>query len=167
MNSGIPYFVAHLKKHPLLIPNRYHVVITGPLGVFPDSISINCINAMIPARSMATVERFVAGPMTKVPYVELFDDMSLTFRASADLYERALIDQWMNKIGGVKYGCAYFNDIKGQINIDVYNQDNTKMKSYKFIDAVPISLSETSLADNAEELSTFTVQFAYHHYEWE
>jgi len=163
---SIPEFVANLAKHPLLIPNRYNVMILGPEGVFDQAVSYNVASVGIPARSLATAERFIHGPNTKVPYVEIFDDLSLTFRLSADMYERQLIDQWMTKVGGEQYASEYFDDIKGKVVIKVMHRDGQVMKTYNFWDAIPISLSDTALSQEASEPATVTVQFAYHHYEW-
>lgn len=158
-------FVGSISRHPLLVPNRYRVNITSPVGT-PD-LQFNVVAANVPARSVATMDRYIHGPTTKVPYVEIFDDLSLTFRLSADMVERSFIDQWLDKIGGQQYASAYFDEIKGMITLEVYHSNDQKMKTYRFYDVVPLSLSETSMSQDAQEFATVTVQFAYHHYESE
>lgn len=164
---SIPEFVGNLGRHPLLIPNKYEVSILGPNGIFPREVMYNCITAAIPARTLSTVERHIHGPQTKVPYLEIFDDLSFTFRLSADMYERALIDEWMTKVGGRKYGAQYYYDIIGEIRVAIMHRNDQKTRKYTFLEAFPISLSETGLSQDASEPAAVTIQFAYHHYEWE
>lgn len=163
---SIPKFVGHMNSNPLLIPNRYNINITSPVGTFGQEISMNCIAVSVPSRSIATSDRYLYGPTTKVPYVEIFDDLAMTFRLSADMYERGLVDSWMDKIGGQQYGAAYFDDIKGTAQVSILHRNNATMKTYNFFDVIPINISESSFSQDAEEPSTVTVQFAYHHYEW-
>jgi hypothetical protein len=167
LKASIPDFVSMITKNPLLIPNRYHCIISGPGGkMFPEEILMNIINCSIPSRALLTVEKFTKGPTTKIPYAETFEDLTITFRLSADMYERSLIDEWMNKAGGDKYGAAYFNEVKGRIEIGIYHQNNQLMKTFTFVDVVPINLGELTLSDSSEEIASIVVQFSFHHYEW-
>lgn len=161
---SIPDFVGNMRAYPLLIPNKYEVAINGPVAI-PKELTFNCMSVAIPARSVATVERFVYGPSTKIPYVEIFDDLNITFRLSADMVERAFVDDWLDKIGGEKYGAAYFDEIKGNVTVKVLHLNDQLMKTYNFYDAYPLSVSETTLSQDSEEISLITVQFAYHHYD--
>lgn len=164
--SSIPDFVSQISKNPLLVPNRYDVNITSPVGTIDKKMSMNCVSANVPARTIATIDRFIYGPTTKIGYVEIFDDLNLTFRLSADMIERSFFDLWMNKIGGKDYQCAYFNEVKGSIILQVYHSDNRLMKTYEFIDVLPLNLSESTFTQDAETFATVSVQFGYHHYEW-
>lgn len=161
---NITEFIGNIRKHPLLIPNRYKVHVTGPL-IAPTNLTLNVTSLSIPNRSVATMDRYIKGPSTKVPYVEIFDDLTITFRLSADMVERAFFDQWIDFMGGQFYSAAYFDDIKGKIIIEVYHLNDQKMRTYEFFDVFPLSVSETSMSEDSEEIATSTVQFAYHHYE--
>lgn len=163
----IETIVGHLSENPLLEPNRYEVVITGPIEV-GRHMAFNCSQAGIPGYNIGSFDHSNIGPKRKVPNEELFDDLSLTFYVGHHMDEVNTIHQWMRLIaGGETYRIAYYNDIVADINIDIYDLMENRVGQVKFAEAYPVGMSEIELGYALDGPSTITVNFAYHTYDFE
>jgi len=58
---NIDTIVSHINEHPLLEPNRYEVIITGPV-IIDKSIMLNCHRCEIPGHSIGSFEHSNVGP---------------------------------------------------------------------------------------------------------
>lgn len=159
--------IGHVADNPLLEPNKYEVVITGPVKI-NRHMAFNCSQAAIPGHNVGTFEHSVMGPKRKMPNEELFDDLTLTFYNGHHLYEIGAIHDWIKLIsGGDTYRMAYYNDIVADINITIYDLKEHKVGEVKFAEAYPVGFGDVDLSYAGESPSTVTVNFTYHSYEFE
>lgn len=164
---NIDNFKANVIAKPLLDPTRFTVRISGPVGALSRELTLYCSNVQLPGRGFATTERFDHGPIRKVPYSELYDDVSTTFYVTDDLEEHAFFNKWQELIGGQgSFGVAYYADIIGSVVIQVQNRMDQKTAEYELFEAYPISISTIELSyDMTNVVQVFTVNWAYHHFE--
>lgn len=157
--------VGHLRDHPILEPNRYEVIITGPVEI-DQYILFNAHACGIPGTSIGSFEGSIVGPKRKLPNEEIYDDLSITFYNNHHIDEMYKIRKWMKLIGGDdSYRISYYNDIIADINIIIYDLRENKIAEVKFTEAYPIGVSELELSYAGEAPSDITVNFAYHTYE--
>jgi hypothetical protein len=83
--------------------NRYEVLVTPPpaMGMnvaFMKDLSISCEAVELPGILLATQEDKQFGPIRKVPYLNVFNDLSMVFICAPDLSERYFFDAWQQLI---------------------------------------------------------------------
>ena len=159
--------VSHVTKNPLLDASRYKVTITGPLQI-DKSITFNCHTCDIPGHNIGTFSHSVIGPMRKIPNEEIYDDLSTTFYNNKYIDELKLIDRWIKMIGGnSSWRMAYYNDIVGEMQIDIYDLQENLTSTVKIFEVYPMQVSETQLSYTSELPSNITVNWVYHSFEIE
>ncbi len=155
----------HVSDHPMLEPNRYEVVIVGPVNI-TRNILFNCHTCDIPGHNIGTFDHSIAGPMRKIPNEEIFDDLSTTFYNSHHIPERKAIDKWIRLIGGENtYKIAYYNDIVSDMQINIYDLQEHLTSVVKIYEAYPVGVSELQLSYAGEAPNEITVNWAYHSFE--
>lgn len=164
---NIDAFKANIIKKPLLDPTRYTVRISGPVGALSRELTLNCSSVVIPGRSFATTERFDHGPIRKVPYSEIYNDVETTFYVTDTLEEHEFFNRWQELIGGsTSYGLAYYANIIGSVRIEIENKQDKKTAEYELFEAYPMSISPIELGYNLTGMvQLFRVTWAYHHME--
>lgn len=131
-----------------------------------QAILLNCHTVNLPSRSFLTQDYTVHGPIRKIPYQETFEDLSTTFYLSESMKEREFFDSWLDLIGGGNsFHIEYYNNFISMMTLVVIGRDGTEHKAYNFYEIYPINISEVQFAYNNQQLSEFTVTWAYHHYE--
>lgn len=159
--------VGHVSDNPLLEPNRYEVIITGPVEI-NRHMSFNCSEAAIPGHNVGSFEHSIMGPKRKIPNEELFDDLSLTFYNGHHMYEIDAIYKWMDLISGKgRYRMAYYSDIVADINIVIYDLKENRIGEVHIAEAYPIGMSDVPLGYALDAPSTLSVNFTYHSYDFE
>jgi len=162
---NIDTIVGHVRNNPLFEPNRYEVIISGPVEI-SEHMMFNCAAAGVPGHNIGSFEHSIIGPKRKIPNEELFDDLTLTFYNGQHHYEITTIFNWMKKIaGGDSYRIAYYNDIVADINIVIYDLLERKTLEVEIAEAYPIGMAEVELGYAAELPSQTVVNFAYHSYD--
>jgi hypothetical protein len=157
--------VGHIKDSPLLKPNRFEVIISGPVDI-ARKITFNCHRCDIPTHTIGSFEHSLIGPKRKIPNEETFDDISMSFYNNKYLDEVYAITQWIKLIGGnSSWRMAYHNDIVGSILINVYDLQEHIKAEINIYDAYPIGISELELSYAGELPSDITINWAYHSFE--
>lgn len=158
---------ASLQAFPLLDLSKYMVMITGPNGTLNQQLTTRCSSATLPGRSIATTERFHHGPIRKIPYSEIYDDVSLTFIASDTLEERAFFNEWQRLIGGQEsYNIAWYEDIIGTVSIHTLDKQGAFKTTTVLYEAYPITIDALTFDyTSGDQVPLLNVTFAYHHWE--
>jgi len=122
-------------------------------------------------------QRFtVNGPINKVPYAQVYPDVTVTFLLSEDFREKEYIDNWMSKMMDTRPGIdsfgsetgafnvKYFDDYKSTINIKQFDMNGTLRTTTKLIDAYPIILNGVQMAWGDDSLAKISCQFTLRYY---
>lgn len=167
MSLSINALKASLQQFPLLDLSKYKVYITGPIGMLQEQISLRCSSVTLPGRSISTTERFHHGPIRKIPYAEIYDDVQMSFIASDTLEERRFFGSWQTLIGGGdSYNMAWYSDIIGTVQINTLDKQGRVTSSTTLYEAFPMTIDAIQLDYTAgDQLPLFNVTFAYHHWE--
>lgn len=164
---NIKTIVSHLSDHPLLEPNKYEVIISGPIKI-SKNILFNCHRCEVPGHNIASFDHSTIGVKRKIPNEELYDDLSTTFYNSHHIEELIAINKWLKLIGGGKnYRLAYYNDIISDMQINIYDLQENLTSSIKIFEAYPVGVSEIELSYAQELPSEITVNWSYHSFEIE
>lgn len=167
MSLSINALKTSLNKYPLLDLSKFKVFITGPKGNLEEQITLRCSNVSLPGRGISTTERFHHGPIRKIPYAEVYDDVTLSFITSDSLAERKFFNDWQTLIGGGNsYNIAWYADIIGTVVIQNLDRKGNVKTTTILYEAFPMTIDPIQFDSNAaDQLSLFNVTFAYHHWE--
>ena len=187
-NFSIEQFKAMLSKSNGLAPtNRYFVVIRPPksmLGVastdYIQLLAFRCQAADLPGRGLSTVDvrRQNPGVVQRIPYGQINSDTTLTFMCGADMKEFKFFNKWVNSIvrvpasnengfqtsnpNALPYETEYFDEVKSEIEIHVYDYNNNDIYACVMREAVPTFISPIPLSwQNENQYMQFQVTFAY------
>lgn len=161
--------VGHVGDHPLLEPNRFEVIVTGPEGInVTQPVMFNCHVCDIPGHNIGSFDHTIVGPQRKIPNEEIYDDLSTTFINSHHLEELKIIDKWMQLIGGDRdFYLPYYNEIISDMHINVYDLQENLTSTVLIFEAYPIGCSEVQLSYGGEMPSEMTVNWTYHSFKIE
>jgi hypothetical protein len=162
---NIDTIVANINEQPLLVPNRYEVIINGPVEI-PRFMSLNCNRCVIPGHNIGSFDHSVVGPIRKIPNAEIFDDVSTSFYSTKYIKEIEIINEWLKKIGGGdSFRIAYYADITGEMRINIYDLQENIAATVDFFEVYPVGISDLELSYDGTEPAEITVNWAYHSYE--
>jgi hypothetical protein len=162
----IQAFKTVIDKNSLLDATRYTVNISGPVGPLRSDFTTLCNAATLPGRGFGTADKYNHGPIRKVPYAELYDEVSTTFYMTTSMELHEYFNQWQELIGGEQYYIAYYHDIIGSVIINVEDKQDRRMATYELFEAYPSSISPLDFGYAlGGRVTEFTVNWAYHHFE--
>lgn len=151
-------------KTELARPNRFDVLIPPMKGYSfaSEQLSLRCENAELPGRTLMTHDQKIYGPTEKYPYQNSYNDITLTFIVSGDMFERKYFDEWMEAISpsasfNFKYKADYITDIQ------VRQYDNSGNFTYgvNLVESYPIAVNQLDLDWSTEGHHKLSVVFAY------
>lgn len=137
-----------------------------------NDLTFQCETAELPGRTIATSDILIAGPSIKLPYTNVYNDITLTFICTNDMYEKRIFDDWLNVISNREQNTlSYREDYATTIGIFQYDEGGDKRPwpaltyGAKLIDAFPISINQLNLTWSDDNINRLSVTFAYTQYE--
>lgn len=165
---NIDGFKAVMARNPLLDLSRYSVTISGPqkIGPMNPDHEILCSVASVPGRGFSSTDKYTHGPIRKVPYAEMYDEVSTTFYMTNNMAIHSYFDMWQTLIGGEDYYMAYYDDIIGSVVLSIEDKEYNIRAQYELFEAWPSSIGPIEMGyANGNRIAEFTVNWAYHHFE--
>lgn len=156
-------------------PNRYLVNITFPTNdssLSAQTVSILCESAELPGMHFATQEDRLWGPIRKVAYLPMFNDLSLVFMCDSDMKIRSMFDTWQTWIRGANTTgqdfkfMHYYDEYVADLTITQLNEKNEAKYTVKCIEVYPIEIVSQSFSYG--EIDTYLkmeVKMAYRYYQ--
>jgi hypothetical protein len=169
-------------------PNRYEVLIVPPqvlaltLPVPMKDLAIACEAVEMPGILLATQEDKQFGPVRKVPYLNVFNDLALVFICSNDMRERDFFDFWqasMLERGDPQipnpadpahplrpqFKLEYYDRYVTSIKITLLDEKNEKTKSVTCYECYPIEVITQPLSyNNVNDYLKLEVRLAYRYW---
>jgi len=162
---NIDTIVANINNNPLLTPNRYEVIINGPVDI-PRFVLFNCNRCNVPGHNIGSFDHSVIGPIRKIPNEEIFDDVSTSFYTTKYIKEVEIINDWIKKIGGGdSFRMAYYGDITGEMRINIYDLQEKITATIDLYEVYPIGISELEMSYEGTVPAEITINWAYHSFE--
>ena len=150
--------------------NTYRIVFTKLPDFIPGEIADSrrdltflCKQAEVPSRQLETIERRYNGPVRLVPYGHIYATYNVEFIETSSMYVRKLLNFWQEAANGYDaFEPAYYDDIVGEMRLDVYNKDGQVQASYMFDEVFPISVNPSTVAwDSENTMMVIPVEFSY------
>lgn len=188
-NEGISSFFANIRGFGVQRTNLFLVRILPPNILFRTGeatlekyriLELTAEGVNLPGVNLSTIQNRRHGVGYQQRYVNdvTFNDLSITFINTGDMFITEIFTQWMNSMvrfdsfmesagtsttGLQPFEIEYKSEyIAGDFYIDVFDERKDVVVSYRILEAFPISMSDISLGwGNNDEYSKFTVNFAY------
>ena len=150
-------------------PANFRVLMSGAIVDSDGSrlLSLLCNQAQLPGRNLATNEYTTHGPIRKVPYQNIYDDIVFSFYCKEDMGVNKLFQEWMNFIvdNNSTNEFSYFDDYVSDMIVEQYDSEGNATYSVKLIDAYPIMVAPLQL-DWAQQnaFHNFQVTMAYRYW---
>lgn len=183
-------FIAHVKRHGLARANRFEVEIQLPQSLMQSGksetstlkkafsvvksillrggettrgLNIMCHSAQLPGLGLVTSEHKHNKSNEKVAYDVIFDDLSLQFRVSKDMYEKVILDSWLNEIyDHKKHAFSYRDEYLTDIFIHQLDDVGNRVYSIQIIEAFPLTISPIGIShESGDTFHILEAQFAY------
>lgn len=104
---GVTGFVSNLHKTGIARPAYFMVMITPPTSLMSDNtatiprtLMLRIESASLPTRNILTHDQRYYGPIRRIPYGYLSQDLTITVILSEDMREREFFMRWQDKILG-------------------------------------------------------------------
>lgn len=153
---NINKIVSHVEKNNLLLPNKYKI--TASLG--DKDIWFNCHTITLPGKSLATEEYFRAGPVNKIPYQLINEDFTTVFYVTDDMKVNKEIYDFLDDICGDASGVKYYQEIIGEMNIEIMDRKAKESYTMKIEDCYPTAIASMDLSYGSEAIAEVTVTWA-------
>ena len=121
----------------------------------------------IPGKSLTTTEVKYNGDFYKIPYANVYETQQFIFRCSRDMYEKNIIDDWMNLIfNPTTHTIGYMDNFVTNITINQLNEQDEIVYSVILKDAYPSLCAPLPVSN--EDRDTFArVQCQFMYRRWQ
>ena len=151
-----------------------------------ENFSIMCKAAQLPASTIASIDVPFRGRTLKVAGDRTIENWNITIINDEDFAIRNAMEAWMNAIAKLSNNTGAVNPSSYMTDAYVYQlgrgyssgrfskansgtddgESVTPLKSYKFLDIFPVSVSSIDLSyDSSDTIEEFTVEFAVQSFE--
>lgn len=139
-------------------------IFTGPANTeFTRGLELMCMQTELPGKTINTTDGKYNGDVFKVGHSITYGNQQFTFKVSSDMYEKNILDAWMNLIVNPQtHEIGYYSEYVTDINIYQLDAEDNIVHGVVLHEAYPVManplvLSNTEM-NNVHELMT---QFAY------
>ena len=151
--------------------------ISGVAASKGSAVTYMCKSAALPATNVGTVELPFRGRVIKVPGDRTYETWTGTFYMDDAFALRSAYEKWIELTNGVDKNTASADIVNTWVDIKITQLDKfggsgvadatklTELRTYKLVQAFPVSVSQVSLAyDNNDSYEEFDVEFAYQYH---
>lgn len=165
--TSIQDFIARAKGG-FARPNKFKVRLTVPTIVGGSGVQEEFFisNASLPASTVTAVQVPFMGRMIPFPADRPQESLVLTIQNDTDFAVRNMFERWLNAQNshlGNNQASANYKDLVSTVEIVQLDRNNdTILKTYKFIQAFPTNISQIDLDwQNNDSIELFSVVFDY------
>ena len=155
--------------------SHFEVLITPPNGLSTDftrNLMYRADSVEIPGRTSLTIDHKFTnnGPMNKLPYSNIYPDVTITFILSDNFAEKTFFDTWQSLMLDVQPGnfgefnVKYFDSYKGLVQIRQFSQTGTLQTTTTLHDAYPIIINGVQMGWQDDSIARISVQMAHRYY---
>lgn len=130
---------------------------------FTRGLDLMCSQTELPGKTVNTSETKYNGDVHKIGNSLMYGNQQFTFKVSRDMYEKTIIDQWMNLIiDPTTHEIGYLKDYAVNINVYQLDESDAIMHAIELVDAFPVMMNPLTLSNNEHNNThELMVQFAY------
>jgi len=165
MAFNVQAFKAQLEGKALADPAKFRVLFSGAILETETTrgLAMLCNQATLPGRSFSTQEYTTHGPMRKVPYQNIYDDVTLSIYCKENMDQPRIFQEWQNFICDNTFNeFSYPDDYTSDIIIEQLDGQGNVAYAAKLIDAYPLMVGPLALDWSSQgAFHNLSVTFAY------
>ena len=149
-------------------PSRFTFEISNLLATVNERLVRNCMSMSIPGRSIQSQAYKVYGPPKEYAYEANYaNDLQMTFRVGADMFERDYFEGWMSAtISPMTSNLAYPDSYRRTMKIYQLDMQDNKVYAVELYDVFCKNVGEMELnSDSTDQVSTVNVTLGYSEYQ--
>jgi len=136
-------------------------------------LSFRCESTELPGRQLVTQENKIYGPVYKTPYQSIYQDITLNFIETSDLYIRQFFELWMDIIfrstdNRLQYPDSYRTRINiTQYDLSVKNPGDSSLApiaAWTLYSAFPSAINQMPVSWTEDGFHRVSVTLAYEYY---
>lgn len=176
---NIQKFVTNLHQHnETARTDKFDVIFTLPSGLLhsgylPQGISMKDLNLQcevseLPGRDIGTVDYHQSSFIQRMPHLNQYGQASFTFIVTGDMWEKKLLDTWMDfmipsRTGLVNYALDSSGRNNWETDIQCNQYDSAGQLAYQAIlyDALPTSISPLNQSWDNDSIHRLNVTFQF------
>ncbi len=164
-------FKSHINAKGIVSQNRFDVTIPNNLiWAETQNLIFRCQSLNIPGAQILTSDfkLYGAQPIVKIPNGRTVDEVQMTFLTRGDMADKYFFDSWLDRIVDFSTNTvSYYDDIKLDIFVNVYNYNNEPIYTVKMVGSIPnrVEMIQVNWEDY-DRLLTYTVNFSYESLEY-
>lgn len=135
---------------------------TIPISSY-NNIKYRCEQTDLPGRMIGTTDLREYGPLRKIAYGSLYNDLQATFIVSESMLEKNVFLDWHNTIvnNTTDNDIEYYNNYIGSINITQYRRNGTPALKIRIDEAYPVNVAAMPLSwQDKNDYHRLSVDFA-------
>lgn len=128
-----------------------------------ELISTQCQAVNMPSKQLGTFNHRNIGPIEKMPYDSIFNEITATFRVDSKYLTRRFFQDWIMSINDHSGKTFKYRD-EYQVDFNIYalNNKGDDIINIKVFQAYPTNLTAINLDENSSDtISEFSVSFVY------
>ena len=161
--EGVASGISKLKKYFGEAVKIVRIFTGGGSSEYTRGLDLMCSQTELPGKTINTSETKYNGDVHKIGQSLMYGNHQFTFKVSGDMYEKTIMDSWMNLIINPNtHEITYMQDYAVNINIFQLDKMDKIVHGVMLIDAFPVMMNPLTLS-NSEHNNTheLMVQFAY------
>jgi len=130
-------------------------------------LELMCEQTELPGKAITTADVKYNGDFIKLPYSVVYAAQQFTFTVSRDMYEKNVIDEWMNLIyNPVRHEIGYHDDFVSNIIVNQLDMNDNVVHSILLRDAYPM-ITNPLVVSNAESDQAHKLMSMFAYRRWE
>ena len=130
-------------------------------------LELMCEQTELPGKAITTADVKYNGDFIKLPYSVVYAAQQFTFTVSRDMYEKNVIDEWMNLIyNPVTHEIGYHDDFVSNIIVNQLDMNDNVVHSILLRDAYPM-ITNPLVVSNAESDQAHKLMSMFAYRRWE
>ena len=166
--STVKDFNLDLFKNGLQRSHSFEIEITLPQTISSvdslDKLRIRSEFTSIQPPVLETNKYRHGNTYLNVPVERSFEQLTLGFLPDSNVSQFHILSKWMDTIihGHHMTDVKYFDSYLGEIKLNMYNANNKKTSSFKFLEVYPSNVSQLEMNKSIkDDISRFTCSFFY------
>lgn len=130
-------------------------------------LRFSCESVELPGKSFSTADINEYGPIYNIPYQQIYDNTSITFRVSSDAFEKKFFDAWQDLIADTQTNdLNFYENYISVVQITQYNRSGKEIYKIKLKEAFPVTVNSIALDHNtADDIVRLNVEMSYRYWE--
>lgn len=126
------------------------------------ALAVMCQSVTLPGTTVSTQDMVAQNSTRKMPFDKSYTDFECTYISSGNMIEKKVFDSWIGVMFNKDHTVAYFDDYVVDILVEVLNEADQVVYTYKLTECYPSAINPLSLDRSVtNQYQVFNVSFNF------